>query len=77
MADDNTGKKPDYRVYTVVRRKGKDDEDRSNDFWLSLGVGYVHGDKQGMNLLLQALPIDGRLVIRKYEEKPKEEPQGL
>ena len=71
MAD----KRPDYRVYTVIKREGTDEQGKPRDFWLNLGVGYVHEDKQGLNVLLQALPVDGRLVIRKYEDKPKE-PKG-
>ena len=55
--------KPSHRVYTVIKREGKD------DFWLNLGVAFAHDDDEGFNLLLQALPIDGKLVLRTYREE--------
>ena len=54
--------KPAYTVYTVVKREGKD------DFWLNLGVAFPHADGEGFNLLLQALPIDAKLVLRTYKD---------
>ena len=58
--------KPDYRVYTVIKREGKD------DFWLNLGVAFKHEDGEGYNLLLQAMPLDGKLVLRTYKDEPDE-----
>jgi hypothetical protein len=58
---------PDYRAYSVIKRDGKD------DFWLNLGVAYRHEDGEGFNLLLQALPLDGKLVLRTYKDKPEEQ----
>ena len=54
--------KPAYRAYTVVKRENKD------DFWLNIGVCFAHEDKDGFNLLLQALPLDGKIVLRTYKE---------
>lgn len=64
--------KPAFRAYTVIKREGKE------DYWLNLGVAYPHEDGQGFNLLLQALPIDGRIVLRTYkeQEEPEEAPRG-
>lgn len=59
--------KPAYRAYTVIKRDGKE------DFWLNLGVAFEHEDHGGYNLLLQALPIDGKLVLRRYKEDEEEE----
>lgn len=47
-----------YQVYTVTRREGQD------DFWLNIGAAFEHADGRGMNIILQALPIDGKLVLR-------------
>ena len=58
---------PAYRAYTVVKREGKD------DFWLNLGVAFPHEDGEGFNILLQALPLDAKLVLRTYKEKPEEQ----
>ena len=59
--------KPAYRAYTVVKRG--DDKD---DFWLNLGVAFAHEDGDGFNLLLQALPIDGKIVLRRYKDEEDE-----
>jgi hypothetical protein len=58
---------PAYRAYTVVKREGKD------DFWLNLGIVFPHEDGEGFNLLLQALPLDGKIVLRTYKEKPEDQ----
>jgi hypothetical protein len=58
---------PAYRVYTVIKREGRD------DFWLNLGVAFAHEDGEGFSILLQALPVDAKLVLRTYKEKPEEQ----
>lgn len=55
--------KPSFSVFTV--------EDRGEDndpFWLKIGAAFEHKDGKGYNLTLQALPTDGRLVLREYKE---------
>ncbi len=47
-----------YRAYTVIKREGQD------DFWLPIGAAFMHQDGDGYNIVLQALPIDGRIVLR-------------
>lgn len=59
-------KRPAYRVYTV------EDIDEENSWWTIVGVAFAHEDKKGMNILLRALPIDGRLVLRRYNEATAE-----
>lgn len=49
---------PAYRAFTVIKREGAD------DFWLPIGAAFKHQDGDGLNLVLQALPIDGRVVLR-------------
>lgn len=58
-----SSQQPAYRAFTVVKREGQD------DFWLPIGAAFPHQDGEGYNLVLQALPIDGRVVLR----TPKEE----
>jgi hypothetical protein len=60
---------PAYRAYTVIQHEGKD------DFWLRLGAVWPHGDGEGFNLLLQALPLDGKIVLRRYKKDEPEEVQ--
>ncbi len=55
--------KPTYSVFTV------EDRGEGNDpFWLKIGAAFEHKDGKGYNLTLQALPTDGRLVLREYKE---------
>ena len=58
--------KPTHRAYTVIKREGKD------DYWLNIGVAFAHDDKDGFNLLLQAMPLDGKIVLRTYKEDEEE-----
>lgn len=55
-------KRPAYRVYTV------EDIDEQNSFWTLVGTAFPHEDRKGMNILLKALPVDGRLVLRRYTD---------
>ena len=55
---DVTSPRPSYRAYTVIKRDGQD------DFWLPIGAAFPHQDGDGYNIVLQALPIDGRVVLR-------------
>jgi hypothetical protein len=61
---------PTYRAFTVVKREGQD------DFWLAIGAAFMHQDGDGYNVVLQALPIDGRIVLRlPKDEKSDQQPQ--
>jgi hypothetical protein len=58
---------PDYRAFTVIKRgEGVD------DFWLPIGAAFAHQDGTGFNIVLQALPIDGKIVLR----QPKADEQA-
>jgi len=62
----SSNQQPTYRAYTVVKREGQD------DFWLSIGAAFMHQDGDGFNIVLQALPIDGKIVLR----LPKDDQSG-
>jgi hypothetical protein len=49
---------PTYQAYTVVKREGQD------DYWLNIGAAFMHQDGEGFNIVLQALPINGKIVLR-------------
>jgi len=64
---------PAYRCFTVIKREGQD------DFWLPIGAAFRHGQQagDGLNVVLQALPIPGpdgvcKIVLR----PPKDEDSG-
>lgn len=51
-------RQPNYTAYTVVKREGQD------DFWIAIGGAWLHEDGDGYNVVLQALPINGKIVLR-------------
>jgi len=56
--------KPSHKVFVVEDRET---EDEGNDaFWTRIGSAWPHKDGKGLNLVLSALPINGRLVLREY-----------
>ena len=57
---------PTYTAYTVHKREGAD------DFWTPIGAAFMHQDGEGFNVILRALPIDGKIVLR----PPKADPKG-
>ena len=61
---------PAYRAYTVIKREGQD------DFWQALGAAFPHQDGKGFNVVLQALPIDGKIVLREPQEDDRAETNG-
>ena len=62
MADREQPRRPTHRVYSVIQRDGQD------DFWLNIGLVFPHKDGGGFSLMLQALPLDGRIVCREIAE---------
>lgn len=69
MAETSNG--PAFAVYVVEEREGKD------PFWTRIGSAWAHKDGDGFNLTLSALPINGRLVLRKPkvdEPEPEAKP---
>ncbi len=61
-------RKPQYEAFHV-RNNG----DNGKGFWTKIGVAWPHKDGKGLDVRLNAMPIDGRVAIRKYEPKPKKD----
>jgi hypothetical protein len=53
---------PTYQAYTVVKREGQD------DYWLNIGAAFEHADGKGFNIILQALPLNAKIVLRPPKE---------
>jgi hypothetical protein len=60
--DNDAPRLPSHRAYAVIRRDGQD------DFWLNLGLVFPHKDNAGFNIMLQALPLDGKIVCREVTD---------
>jgi hypothetical protein len=61
MADRDT-KQPTHTAFSVIKREGK------QDYWLNIGLVFPHKDGTGFTIRLQALPLDGKIVIREITE---------
>jgi hypothetical protein len=56
------GKKPSHFAYQV--RKGKD-----KSFFTRIGVVFANKDGKGFNILLDSVPLDGKITIRDASEE--------
>jgi len=68
MAEREQPRQPTHRAYSVIRREGQD------DYWLNIGLVFQHKDGSGFNLILQAFPLDGKIVCREIAEEQAAEP---
>ena len=55
--------KQTHRAYSVIKREGQD------DYWLNIGLVFPHKDDGGFNIMLQAFPLDGKIVCREITEE--------
>ena len=59
MEYQSLGKRPSYIAYQVTTR-----EEGKKSSWTKIGVGFMHVDAAGFNILLDCLPTDGRITLR-------------
>ena len=59
---DKEPRQPTHRAYSVIRREGQD------DYWLNIGLVFPHKDGSGFNIMLQAFPLDGKIVCCEIAE---------
>lgn len=67
MSDKDQPRQPTHRAYSVIRRDGQD------DYWLNVGLAFPHKDGGGFNIMLQAFPLDGKIVCREIGEDEEDE----
>ena len=56
------GSKPTHRIYVVTG-------DGENAKWLPIGAAWPHKDQTGFSITCEALPLQGRIVMRRITEK--------
>ena len=54
---DTTGRKPTYRLHRVLG-----DGDAAS--WTPIGAAWPHKDGKGFSIILDAMPIHGRIAMR-------------
>ncbi|WP_270373653.1 hypothetical protein [Marinicauda sp. Alg238-R41] len=62
MSDQSNNARPSHRLFTVTG-------DGENARWTEIGAAWSNKDGKGFNLALEALPVNGRLVMRSIEPK--------
>ena len=67
MAQEQKGRSPDFRAFTV---KGEGDE----AFWTRIGSAWTN-KAGGINVTLDALPVDGKIVLMPPKEEEQEAPK--
>jgi hypothetical protein len=63
------------RAFSVINRG-----EGTDDFWLPIGAAFKHADGEGMNIILQALPIPNsegvcKIVLRPPKNDDDEQPE--
>jgi hypothetical protein len=58
----NEPKRPSHYVYAV-------NGEREKGFWTKIGAAFPNKDGQGFNLVLNAVPLVGRMVMREITEQ--------
>ena len=58
-----TAKKPAFIAYHVRNR-----DDQADGFWTRVGVAFPNADGKGFNILLDVIPLDGRITLREPSE---------
>ncbi len=62
--DTKPARKPTHELFAVKNNtEGK-------GFWTKIGAAWAHKDGNGFDLLLNLVPLDGRIVMREAD-KPK------
>ena len=55
--------KPYLLGYTV-----RPSDDGKQSYWSKIAIAWAHKDGQGYNIQMDALPVDGKLVLRTVSE---------
>lgn len=58
--------KPDFAAYAIAEFKQGEEKKTK---WREIGAAFAHKDGKGFDVLLDALPVSGRVTLRKIEEK--------
>jgi hypothetical protein len=58
-------KAPSYIAYHVRDKAG------SESYWTRIGAAWPHADGKGLNLVIETVPLDGRITLRIPSEKAK------
>ncbi len=58
-----------YDVLVVEKYEDQAGAEKTN--WTRIGVAWPHKDGNGLNVELKAIPVSGKLVIRRHDAKAR------
>ena len=67
MSTTASAHRPNTLTAYSVREFEKDGQTQSS--WIPIGVAFAHRDGNGWDLRLDALPIDGKIALRRAKPK--------
>ena len=59
------------RYDVLVVEKYEDEAEAEKSHWTRIGVAFPHKDGNGLNVELKAIPVSGKLVIRRHDAKAR------
>ena len=59
------------RYDVLVVEKYEDEAGAEKSHWTRIGVAFPHKDGNGLNVELKAIPVSGKLVIRRHDAKAR------
>ena len=60
-----------HRIAYAVADGAQDDEGKSSTRWNRIGVSFLNKD-DSETVFLDALPVNGKIILRKPKDKPAE-----
>lgn len=60
---------PTHHVFVV-------DGEGANAFWTKIGAAWQHADGKGLTIALNAIPLDGRVVVRSVKAAEERTDKG-
>jgi len=63
----SNGQKPSHYAYLVKNYKDAKGEEKAR--WTQIGIAWPHADNSGFDVVLDVVPLDGRIVVRTPKER--------
>lgn len=70
MSEETKSKKPSHHAFQVT------DGPEDKSYFNRIGVSFEHRDKKGHNILLDAIPLNGKITLRTPQERLEQAQEG-
>jgi|GEM_PF-606273 len=70
----DTTKQPSHHAFHVKNIEGENIED-DKAYFNRIGTAFSHKDGKGLDVLLDSMPIDGRVTLRTPKERLEDTPR--